>query len=124
VRGVVVVLRRAGCHRLPPRCLPGRRPGLNTPLGYTACGELSGEGRIAHLPAAGPGAGGTIVAMSSHARPAIAVIGGSGFYDFFDDEAVAVEVDTPYGAPSAPVAIGEVEGRPVAFLPRHGKRHE
>lgn len=70
------------------------------------------------------GLGGTIVAMSSHARPAIAVIGGSGFYDFFDHEAAAVEVDTPYGAPSAPIAVGEVEGRPVAFLPRHGKRHE
>ncbi|WP_280202177.1 hypothetical protein [Nocardia cyriacigeorgica] len=62
--------------------------------------------------------------MSSHARPAIAVIGGSGFYDFFDHEAVAVEVDTPYGAPSAPVAIGEVEGRPVAVHARPGKRDE
>ncbi len=80
--------------------------------------------RIGHLPAPASGPDGTIVAMSSHARPAIAVIGGSGFYDFFDHEAVAIEVDTPYGAPSAPVAVGEVEGRPVAFLPRHGKRHE
>ncbi|KAF0848318.1 S-methyl-5'-thioadenosine phosphorylase [Nocardia caishijiensis] len=62
--------------------------------------------------------------MSSHPRPALAVIGGSGFYDFFDNDAVHVDVDTPYGTPSAPVAIGEVEGRPVAFLPRHGKQHE
>ncbi|MFD4442703.1 S-methyl-5'-thioadenosine phosphorylase [Nocardia sp. NPDC058519] len=62
--------------------------------------------------------------MSSLPRPALAVIGGSGFYDFFDHDAVHVEVDTPYGAPSAPVAIGEVEGRAVAFLPRHGKQHE
>ncbi|MFC4377475.1 S-methyl-5'-thioadenosine phosphorylase [Nocardia halotolerans] len=62
--------------------------------------------------------------MSSLPRPALAVIGGSGFYDFFDSAAVHVEVDTPYGAPSAPVAIGEVDGRPVAFLPRHGKQHE
>ncbi|WP_029903267.1 S-methyl-5'-thioadenosine phosphorylase [Nocardia brasiliensis] len=62
--------------------------------------------------------------MSSHARPALAVVGGSGFYDFFDDEATQVEVETPYGAPSAPIAIGEVEGRPVAFVPRHGKNHE
>ncbi|MGW4846380.1 S-methyl-5'-thioadenosine phosphorylase [Nocardia brasiliensis] len=62
--------------------------------------------------------------MSSHARPALAVVGGSGFYDFFDNEATQVEVETPYGAPSAPIAIGEVEGRPVAFVPRHGKNHE
>ncbi|WP_410873813.1 S-methyl-5'-thioadenosine phosphorylase [Nocardia sp. A7] len=62
--------------------------------------------------------------MSSLPRPALAVIGGSGFYDFFDNDAMHVEVDTPYGAPSAPVAIGEVDGRAVAFLPRHGKQHE
>ncbi|WP_067471510.1 S-methyl-5'-thioadenosine phosphorylase [Nocardia amamiensis] len=62
--------------------------------------------------------------MSSHPRPALAVIGGSGFYDFFDTEATTVEVETPYGVPSAPIAVGEVEGRPLAFLPRHGKNHE
>jgi 5'-methylthioadenosine phosphorylase len=33
-------------------------------------------------------------------------------------------VDTPYGAPSAPVAVGTVAGRRVAFLPRHGPGHE
>ncbi|MBF6212520.1 S-methyl-5'-thioadenosine phosphorylase [Nocardia puris] len=62
--------------------------------------------------------------MSSLPRPALAVIGGSGFYDFFDNDATTVEVDTPYGKPSAPIAVGEVEGRPVAFVPRHGKQHE
>ncbi|MFE6923323.1 S-methyl-5'-thioadenosine phosphorylase [Nocardia sp. NPDC057663] len=62
--------------------------------------------------------------MSSLPRPALAVIGGSGFYDFFDNDVTHVEVDTPYGAPSAPVAVGEVDGRAVAFLPRHGKQHE
>jgi 5'-methylthioadenosine phosphorylase len=35
-----------------------------------------------------------------------------------------VDLDTPYGKPSAPVAIGEVGGRRVAFLPRHGVKHE
>jgi len=34
-----------------------------------------------------------------------------------------VEVETPYGKPSAPVTIGEVGGVRVAFLPRHGRRH-
>ncbi len=56
------------------------------------------------------------------ATPALAVIGGSGFYEFLDD-AVEVAVPTPYGDPSAPVAVGTVGGRPVAFLPRHGAGH-
>jgi 5'-methylthioadenosine phosphorylase len=62
--------------------------------------------------------------MSSVPRPALAIIGGSGFYDFFGDDAVTFEIDTPYGAPSAPITVGEVEGRQVAFLPRHGRKHE
>ncbi|WP_040818620.1 S-methyl-5'-thioadenosine phosphorylase [Nocardia jiangxiensis] len=62
--------------------------------------------------------------MSSVPRPALAIIGGSGFYDFFGDDAVSLEVDTPYGAPSAPITVGQVEGRQVAFLPRHGRKHE
>ena len=60
--------------------------------------------------------------MTSAERPTLAVIGGSGFYEFLDD-VETVEVETPYGAPSAPVTIGEVGGRRVAFLPRHGKGH-
>ena len=35
-----------------------------------------------------------------------------------------MEVDTPYGAPSAPVTVGRIGGRDVAFLPRHGLRHD
>jgi 5'-methylthioadenosine phosphorylase len=53
----------------------------------------------------------------------IGVFGGSGFYSFLDD-AETVEVDTPYGTPSAPVTIGEIGGKRVAFLPRHGVAHE
>ena len=53
----------------------------------------------------------------------VAVIGGSGFYSMFD-EADDVVVDTPYGAPSALLRIGEVAGRRVAFLPRHGCDHQ
>ncbi len=52
----------------------------------------------------------------------VAVIGGSGFYSFLEDPETRV-VETPYGAPSAPVTIGEVSGRRVAFLPRHGEGH-
>lgn len=57
----------------------------------------------------------------------VAVIGGTGFYSFLEDSSDGVEehpVETPYGAPSAPVAVGTVAGRRVAFLPRHGAHHD
>ena len=60
------------------------------------------------MPHAGPSAG-------------IGVIGGSGFYTFLDDPR-DVRVATPYG--EVDVATGEVAGRTVAFLPRHGTQHE
>jgi 5'-methylthioadenosine phosphorylase len=52
----------------------------------------------------------------------IGVIGGSGFYSFLG-EARTVEVDTPFGPPSEPPVVGEVAGREVAFIPRHGTDH-
>jgi len=52
----------------------------------------------------------------------IAVIGGSGFYRFLTDVTEAVR-HTPYGPPSAPVAVGRLGGRRVAFLARHGTGH-
>jgi 5'-methylthioadenosine phosphorylase len=56
------------------------------------------------------------------AEAEIGVFGGSGFYSFLDDVTERV-VETPFGAPSAPVAIGDIRGRSVAFLPRHGPKH-
>jgi 5'-methylthioadenosine phosphorylase len=53
----------------------------------------------------------------------IGVFGGSGFYTFGDDVEEVV-LDTPFGAPSAPVTIGEIGGTHVAFIPRHGRSHE
>jgi 5'-methylthioadenosine phosphorylase len=53
----------------------------------------------------------------------IGVFGGSGFYSFLQDTEV-VELDTPHGKPSAPVTIGDVGGKRVAFMPRHGVHHE
>ena len=53
----------------------------------------------------------------------IGIFGGSGFYRFLDD-VETVEIATPFGAPSAPVTIGVVGGRRVAFMPRHGLAHE
>ncbi|GAA1865402.1 S-methyl-5'-thioadenosine phosphorylase [Brevibacterium marinum] len=59
--------------------------------------------------------------------PDIAIIGGSGFYTFLDDPQ-EIDVETPYGAPSAPIATGTFThgdtSRTVAFLPRHGQGHE
>jgi 5'-methylthioadenosine phosphorylase len=54
--------------------------------------------------------------------PTIGVIGGSGFYSFLED-AHPVEVETPYGGPSDTVVVGEVAGRQVAFVARHGAGH-
>ena len=58
--------------------------------------------------------------MTAHAD--LAVIGGSGLYALLEG-AEEQFVDTPYGAPSDPVTIATVAGRPVAFLPRHGRDH-
>jgi 5'-methylthioadenosine phosphorylase len=54
----------------------------------------------------------------------LGVIGGSGFYTFFGSDARDTVVDTPYGPPSAPVTIGAMGEHDVAFLPRHGAKHE
>jgi 5'-methylthioadenosine phosphorylase len=48
---------------------------------------------------------------------------GAGFYRFLD-EVEFVTVDTPYGLPSDRIALGEVAGVRIAFLPRHGTRHQ
>ncbi|RIQ20378.1 S-methyl-5'-thioadenosine phosphorylase [Jiangella rhizosphaerae] len=55
--------------------------------------------------------------------PEIGIFGGSGFHAFLDD-AETVEVGTEWGPPSAPVTVADVDGVGVAFLPRHGVRHE
>lgn len=55
----------------------------------------------------------------------IGIIGGSGLYEMkemtVEDE---VKVDTPFGDPSDKYIIGEISGKKVAFLPRHGKGHK
>ncbi|MBW1603935.1 S-methyl-5'-thioadenosine phosphorylase [Streptomyces sp. JJ66] len=56
------------------------------------------------------------------AQADIGVIGGSGFYSFLD-EVREVRVTTPYGEPSDALFLGELAGRRVAFLPRHGRDH-
>ncbi|MFC5722046.1 S-methyl-5'-thioadenosine phosphorylase [Streptomyces gamaensis] len=56
------------------------------------------------------------------AQADIGVIGGSGFYSFLKD-VTEVTVRTPYGPPSDALFLGELAGRRVAFLPRHGRGH-
>ena len=56
-------------------------------------------------------------------RAEIGVFGGSGFYSFFEG-AREVAVKTPFGEPSGKVTLSELGGRKVAFIPRHGVRHE
>ena len=54
----------------------------------------------------------------------IAVIGGSGLYKMKEmTDIEEVDLDTPFGKPSAPITIGRLEGVGIAFLPRHGKGH-
>ena len=54
----------------------------------------------------------------------IGIIGGTGLYDpQLLKNVEEVNVETPYGAPSDAITIGELAGRRVAFLPRHAKKH-
>ncbi|MEA2500633.1 MAG: 5-methylthioadenosine phosphorylase, partial [Actinomycetota bacterium] len=57
--------------------------------------------------------------MARQVNAELGLFGGSGFYSFLDG-ATDVAVHTPYGPPSDQVAVGEVAGRRIAFLPRHG----
>ncbi len=53
----------------------------------------------------------------------IGIIGGTGFYEFLSNARTVLPA-TPFGPPSAPITVGEVAGRRVAFVPRHGQRHQ
>ncbi|HEU4506254.1 MAG TPA: S-methyl-5'-thioadenosine phosphorylase [Nitrospira sp.] len=57
-------------------------------------------------------------------RADIGIIGGSGLYDIDGLHQVKrVTVPTPFGSPSSPVVVGELDGVRVAFLSRHGQGH-
>lgn len=59
---------------------------------------------------------------AASARAELGVIGGSGFYEFLTGSE-RISVKTPFGDPSDDVVIGDLEGRRVAFLARHGQGH-
>ena len=60
--------------------------------------------------------------MSRNKRADIGIFGGSGLYSFLDN-VKEVTVETPYGAPSDNVFVGEHAGKTIAFLPRHDRNH-
>jgi 5'-methylthioadenosine phosphorylase len=54
----------------------------------------------------------------------LAVIGGSGLSQLGGlEQSRSIGVRTPYGEPSGPLTLGEIRGRPVVFLARHGGEH-
>jgi 5'-methylthioadenosine phosphorylase len=58
------------------------------------------------------------------AEARIGVIGGSGLYEMEGLHQVKeIEVDTPFGKPSDKIVLGTLEGKRIAFLPRHGRGH-
>ncbi len=63
--------------------------------------------------------------MSDIIKPVIGIIGGSGLYNIEGLTNTSWQkVDSPWGAPSDELLIGEFEGTKVVFLPRHGRGHK
>lgn len=60
--------------------------------------------------------------MTSLPQAEIGIFGGSGFYELLDN-AREVNIETPYGKPSDAAFVGEIGGRSIAFVPRHGRSH-
>ena len=52
----------------------------------------------------------------------IGIIGGSGFYSLIEDPE-QLQIETRYGKPSDNVSIGKISGVDIAFIPRHGTKH-
>jgi len=58
-----------------------------------------------------------------HKKADIGIFGGSGFYTLMDG-VEEITVSTPYGETSDKIALVKLEDKTVAFLPRHGKKHQ
>jgi 5'-methylthioadenosine phosphorylase len=57
-------------------------------------------------------------------KPSLAILGGSGLYSMTGlTDTIENDLETPFGKPSAPIVIGTLEGKRVAFLARHGIGH-
>ncbi|MFH1462666.1 MAG: S-methyl-5'-thioadenosine phosphorylase [bacterium] len=63
--------------------------------------------------------------LSSPSDYKIAIIGGSGLEDpKFFQKIKEVKMSTPFGSPSSPISVGNFFGEKIAFLSRHGKKHD
>jgi 5'-methylthioadenosine phosphorylase len=62
-------------------------------------------------------------AEQNMAKTILGIIGGSGVYDIAMENARWSGVSTPWGVPSDELRMGEIDGLPVVFLPRHGRGH-
>ena len=58
-----------------------------------------------------------------HSTATVGIFGGTGFYSLLSGTVREEWIETPYGPPSDKVTLGEIAGKKVAFLPRHGKTH-
>ena len=62
--------------------------------------------------------------MKNDDSPAIGIIGGSGLYQMEElRDTTEHKIDTPFGSPSDSLVGGQLKGRQVYFLPRHGRGH-
>ena len=54
----------------------------------------------------------------------IGIFGGTGIYDSeILQNSKEITIETPYGKTSDAITIGELDGKKIAFMPRHGKKH-
>lgn len=66
-----------------------------------------------------------MVLVKPPVKAEIGVIGGSGLYEIPGLQNIReYKIYTPYGMPSDNVVVGELKGRTIAFLPRHGRGHK
>ena len=62
--------------------------------------------------------------MSASPRAELGIIGGSGLYDMEGlTDREELTLSTPFGEPSGTIVLGILEGRRLAFVPRHGAGH-
>ena len=60
----------------------------------------------------------------NHHSTVLGVIGGSGLYGVPEIKIEQeLDIDTPFGRPSAPIVRGAIGGTTIFFIPRHGKGH-
>ncbi len=60
--------------------------------------------------------------MAQREQADIGIFGGSGFYSLLEN-ARELWIETPYGMPSDRIALGDIAGKRVAFMARHGRDH-